>query len=397
MADWKFTDEYLVDYPALDNSILSVLVFDVDSGSPIDGTSFKAPLDLTASGTSLNVLSIMLGMTSIPVEGTVTTTDDTLNVSLYSTNNDDILAALADCLPLIGGSILQSASITIVNSTPANYTVEDDPVTDTFDINTTIAIGEGTGSVVTQVPLSSGMFTMSATFSGFGITLSDLDFLVPDGTFTEMFPTTLPEAYYNPETTSLSLLSLELSLHVATSPSLDVSVGTVTTSIGIENLALLPDALFLNPLAVWVSITDPYSNPVASWGLTASVMLYPFGEQTNPPTAEPDFTFELDMEMPVGDSTTLTVDGEYSNPENLAVSRIICDLMNDGSYDTGIASTITLETFDFSSVADTSTGTVSEFVVDVGMSATNNGGTYVGLFTSSFGVQDFSITVTYEG
>ena len=41
MANWKFTDQYGSAYPALANSILSKLIFDVPEGkSPIDGTNF---------------------------------------------------------------------------------------------------------------------------------------------------------------------------------------------------------------------------------------------------------------------------------------------------------------------------------------------------------------------
>ncbi|MCH8620965.1 hypothetical protein [Undibacterium sp. TS12] len=396
MAYWKFTDVYGSTYPALTNSILSILVFDVPSGTPINGTNFNASLDLQATGKAMGVLSSMLGMTTVPMTGTVTTTNNILNIDLASSNNAAILSALAACIPLIGGQLMQAASLAIKNTTPQSATVDDDPTTDQFNLNTTVKIGNGSGDVTTQIPMSNGLFTMSATFSNFGIGLSDLNFLVPQAQFSSMFPTTLPTNYYNPASTTLNLLSLELSLYVKTSPSLSISVNNVSTSIGIVNIPLYPNALYLNPLAIWISVSNPLSSqPTPTWGLNGSIALYPYGKQTSPPSVPPDFSYDLAMQMPTRSDPTFSVTGTLDNPQNLPVSQILCDLMNDGSFNTGISNQLTLEKFDFATVADTSTGTINEFSVEIAMDASGNGGSYIGLFSDSFGVKDFSIAVAY--
>jgi hypothetical protein len=391
MANWKFTDQYGTAYPALVNSILDVLIFDVPQGtSPVnpDG-SFSAPLNLTATGKAMNMLKSLTGLTSIPMSGTVSTANATLTVSLASTNDAVITAAISKCIPLIGGSITKNAGVTIKNITPASATVEDEPAEDKFELPITINIGNSTGTVTTQIPMSEGLFSVRAEFDNFGISLNDLNFLVVGTPFATLFPTSLPTSYYNPAT-KLSLLSLELAFFLKTTPSLSVTVSNVTVSIGIVNIPLYPNRLFLNPLAVWVSVASPTNKPVATWGITGTIALYPYGKQTNPPTANPDFTFEMEMEMPTSSNPTFSVSGQYDNPYDLAVSQILCDLMDDGNFNTGIADSIILEKFEFYTAADTSTGTIDEFSVDVAMSSP------IGLFaTPGFGVKDFSISVSY--
>lgn len=390
MANWKFTDQYGKDYPALANSILALLIFDVpEGGSPVSGTTFSAPLNLSATGKTMMVLDAITGLTSIPMTGTVTTADDTLTVSLKSTD-DDITAAIAKLIPLIGGDITQKAWVSIDNVTPASATADDDPTTDEFDLNVTIAIGSGTGTLISQIPMSLGLFTLKAEFENFGIQLSELNFLAGGSNFATFFPDTLPASYYTPGSTALNLLSLDLALNISTSP-LSVSVATAGVSIGIVNIPLKPDALFLSPLAVWVHLTDPTGSPSATWGLDGSVNLYPYGKQTNPPSTDPDFAFEFQMEMPTKQDPTFMISGNFDNPEDQSVATIISDLLNDGSFNTGIASTITLEKFDFTTAADTSKGTISEFSADIAMSSS------FGLFqTQSLDVKDFSISITYE-
>lgn len=395
MAAWKFTNVYGTGYPALENSILSVLVFDVPNGtSPISGDNFAATLDLTATGKAMNVLAAMLGMTSVPMSGTVTTTDAVLNVALTSTNNRAILSALAACIPLLGGKI-NSADLAIKNKTAASYTLDDAPEIDVFDLDAGINIGSGKGDVALQIPMSNGIFSINVNFSNFGISLADLNFLVPGSSFSTMFPTDLPTTYYNPATTALYLLSLGLTLCVNTSPSLSINVSTVSTSIGIVNIPLYPNALYLNPLAVQINVADPFSKPVASWGLTGDICLYPYGKQTSPPSVAPDFTYELAMQLPTASNPDFAVTGTFDNPENLPVSQILCDLMDNAAFNTGISKLLTLEKFDFAASANTSTGTIDDFSVEIAMSAEKNKGSFFGLFSSDFGVADFSIAVSY--
>lgn len=401
MAAWKFTDAYEAAYPALAGSILSVLVFDAPTGSPVNGTTFTGTLDLQATnqaiGTPMAVLSAILGMSTIPMTGTVTTSQNTLSVHLTSTNNDAVLKAIAACIPLIGGTVMRKASIEIRTQTQASASKENDPEIDAFDLKTTIAIGHGTGEVVTRIPFSEGVFAMTASFDQLAVGFAELDFLVPGGNMRSLFPGDgqLPRSYYDPATTTLNLLALQLTLEVQTNPKLSVSVATVSVSLGVSNIPLSPNALFLNPLAIWVSITNPQQNPTATWGLGGSMALYPAGRQTSPPSAPPDFVYDLAAEMPTKGNPQFSVTGTFENPLDLPVAQILKDLTNDTAFDTGISSQLTLQRFDFAAMADTSTGRVTEFSVDVAMSATQ--GTYVGLFSPDFGVKDFRIAVTYSG
>lgn len=392
MANWKFTDQYGKTYPALANSILALLVFDVPDGtSPVSGTTFSAPLDLKATGKAMSIVEAMVGATTIAMTGTVTTTNNTLTVSLESSDDATITAAIAKWIPLVGGKITEKAWVSVENITPGSATVDDEPTKDEIDLNITIAIGSGKGTIVSQIPMSDGLIQLSATFQGFGVKLSDLDFLAGGSSFSKQFPDTLPDTYYKEGSTALELLSLTLGLNLATQNGFSVTIAFVSVSIGLVNIPLYKEALFLNPLAVWVTLTDPLGTLSATWGLTGDIALYPHGKQTNPPSVPADFTFELAMQLPTKTSPTFAISGNLDNPNSLPVATVISDLMNDGSFNTGIANNITIDKFDFNTVADTQSGTISDFTVDIAMSSP------FGLFaTPEFGIKDFSISVAYS-
>ncbi|HTF03645.1 MAG TPA: hypothetical protein VK826_06440 [Bacteroidia bacterium] len=389
MANWKFTTQYGATYPGLASSILNVLVFDVPTGSsPVTGTTFTAPLDLAATGPVMNVLASLTGLSTIPMTGTVTTTGGSLTVTLTSSNNTVITAAIAKCIPLIGGSITQDAGISINNVTPAAAKA---PTTDDIDLNVTITIGSKTATLVSQVPMSGGIFTLDVNLVGFGVNLSDLNFLVTGTPFSSLFPNTLPTSWYTSGSTSLNLLSLSLTLHATTAPAFSVQVSTVSVVIGIVNIPIYPNGIFLDPLAVWLTVTSPTNSPTVDWGLSATAMLYPYGRQTNPPTAPPDFTFDMDLQLPSSTDPTFSVSGSYDNPYNLPVATMLSDLMNSAGFNTGIGTQITLTKFDISSSANTATGSMTAFTVDIAMSSP------VGIFANpNFGVKDFTISVDYS-
>jgi len=261
-----------------------------------------------------------------------------------------------------------------------------------MDLNVTIAIGSGTGILTSQIPMSSnGIFTLNGTFTNFGINLSDLNFLVGNTSFSTLFPTTLPTSWYTSGSTALNLLSLGVTLYINTTPTFSVTVSSITVSIGIVNIPLYPNGLFLNPLAVWMNITSPTNNPTVDCGLSASAMLYPFGKQTHPPSAPADFTFDMDLQLPSSSDSTFSISGLYDNPNNLPVSNILSDLMNNGSFNTGIGNQITLENFDFFSTANVSSGSITSFSTNIGMSSP------IGLFANAdLGTVDFKISVDYN-
>ncbi|ASU33547.1 hypothetical protein [Mucilaginibacter xinganensis] len=387
MANWKFTDQYGSTYPALQNSILSLLVFDITGTTPVSGTTFNASLDLAATGAAMNVLSIMTGLTTIPMTGAVTEANSTLSVSLTSTNDTALTSAIAAIIPIIGGSICKNVSVTIENVTPASLTADDSPTTDEIDLNITIAIGSGTGVLTAQIPMSDGFFTVQAEFTNVGIGLSDLDFLIPGQSgFSESFPSTQLGPYYN-SGTSLNLLSLGLTFYVSTASGISLSVSGVSVSIGIVNIPLYEKALYMNPLAVWVNVSSVTTKPVTTWGLEGAIVLCNYA--TPGDTANPDFEFDFNMGFPnPPDTPDFTVSGEFENPSSKPVSLMIQDLLGPGT-DTGIGDTITVESFDFYADADVTTGTIVAFSTDITMSG------QFGLF-ENFTLEEFSISVSYS-
>ncbi|OMP76237.1 hypothetical protein [[Flexibacter] sp. ATCC 35208] len=388
MSNWKFTDQYGSTYPALANSILSLLVFDVSSGnSPVSGTSFSASLDLTATGNAMNVLAALTGTKTIPITGTVTTSNNQLSVNLQSSDNDVLTKALAACIPIIGGDICKNAGISIVNVTGTQQTSDDEPQTDEIDLSMTIAIGSGTGTLTTQIPMSDGFFNISASFTNFGIALSDLNFLVPgNNNFSTCFPSTQLGPYYNNQT-QLELLSLGVSLYVSTAPSFSVVVSGVDVTIGITNIPIYKQALYLNPLAIWINISNVNTTPTPAWGLVGNFVLCNFNRPGD--TGNPDFTFDLNMGFPnPPDQPNFSLSGNFDNPYNQPVSQIVSDLLGQAT-DLGIGNSITLEKFDFATDADVTTGYISDFEFEIAMSG------QFGIF-ENFSLESFSIAVAYS-
>ncbi len=389
MATWKFTDQFGATYPALANSILNLLVFDITGTSPINGTAFSASLDLTATGNAMNVLASLTGMTTIPFTGIVQTANNTLSVAIQSSNDTALTSAIAGIIPIIGGQLCKNVSLTINNVTPASLTSAEDPTVDEIDINITVAIGSGTGTLIAQIPMSQGFFTVTADFQNVGIGLSDLNFLLPSGSnFSSFFPSTELGPYYK-NTPSLDLLKLGVTFYVGITPSLTVMPTSATAVIGITNIPLYQQALYLDPLGVWVTLTGlgAGSTPSASWGLLGSIILCNYN--TPGKTDTPDFEFDFEMTFPNPPTQpTFSIAGNYENPLNKPVSLMIQDLMG-ASTNTGIPDNITIEKFDFYTDADVTTGTISDFGIDIAMSG------QFGLFTN-FTLEEFSISVAYS-
>jgi hypothetical protein len=384
MATWKFTDQYGTTYPALANSILSILVFDITGSSPVNGTAFTGTLDLTATGNAMNVLASLTGLTAIPFTGTVQEANNTLSVSLQSANDDVITKAVSANLPIIGKAV-SNTGLSLANVTPASLTAQDEPTSDEIDINVTISIGKGTGTLVAQVPMSDGFFTVAASFQNVGIGLSDLDFLIPNGAFSAMFPAKELGPYYN-SGTALDLLQLGITFYIGHSP-LTVLPTSITVVVGIVNIPLYQQALYLDPLGVWVTVTGLNTTPAANWGLLGSLVLCNYN--TPGKTDTPDFEFDFEMSFPNPPTeNSFGISGHYQNPLNKPVSLMIQDLMGPGT-DTGIANNITIEKFDFYTDADVTTGTITDFGIDIAMSG------QFGLF-QNFELEEFSISVAYS-
>ena len=220
MANWKFTDDYLSSYPALDNSILSLLVFSEHS---IDGTDFTGTMDVNATGVALATLAQIVGLQSIGVSGTVVESNGTLTVTFNSTDAEAFLKGIKSNIPLIGNAVTQaSASVTTV--TDKSQTADDDPTTDNFSLNVTMTIGNASVNIVSSVPMNGGFFSLTGEFTGIGIQLSDLNFLMGGLAGGEAWFPSQKLGPYNEESPSYGLISLSLTGYIVLSPSFNISI-----------------------------------------------------------------------------------------------------------------------------------------------------------------------------
>jgi hypothetical protein len=376
MADWTFIDDYGASYPSLGGSILSLLAF---SDHTLTGATFSGTLDVAASGAALATLGQVLSLTSIPVTGTVTDTNGTLNIALTSCDASAILQGIQQSIPLIGDKVTQSTLIinTIVNTT-------DDPTAappiDVIELSIAFTVGSHSVQVTSDVPMNGGFISVTGLFTNVGITLDDIDFLMGgSGNGNSWFPSTGlgPYAQGSP---ALDLLEVALTLYVTESP-FDIAVNSVMASVGITDIALMGQALYLNPLAVVVLAISPTISPSFYWSLEGQLVLCNY--QTPGNTTTPDFTFDIEMDL-----SDFSLSGQYGNPSDLPVSTMIQDLMGEGT-DFGIPDDLTINQCEFYAQADQSTGTISAFSTSIALS----GG--FGLF-ANIEIQSIALSVEYS-
>ena len=394
MAAWKFTDQYLSTYPALQNSILSLLVF--SSNTPLTpGTStpnFTGTLDVAATGAALSTLSTLLNLTSIEVSGSVTEANNALTVSLKSTDDAAFQAGVASRVPLIGGSITKAAWLDIETVLATTTDADDVPPTDNFDLGVTLAIGAATAILVAQVPMHEGFFSLTGTFTDVGIGLADLDFLMGDNLRDghSWFPTQQLGPYAQ-RLTTIDLLSLTLTAHVALTPGFAVSLSSVTALVGIPQLLLMGQKLYLDPLGVWITVADPTGHAAATWGLEGTVALCNYNTPGPAGLDKPDFAFDFTMGFPnPPQNPDFSLSGTWENPSQQPVSLIIQDLLGPG-VDVGIGQEITINALEFETQADVETGTITDFSMDITLL------TGFGLFTGQLDIEEIALTVTYSG
>lgn len=375
MADWKFTDDYGTQYPALQSSILSMLSF---SDHTISGTDFTGTLDVAASGTALATLGSILNVTSITVSGSVTTQNNTLSISLTTPDHAVFVSGIGANVPLIGSKV-SDAWMDITTIAAASDNSDEGPQRDEIDLSVTFSVGTHALTLKTQVPMNGGFFAINGTFQNVGITLDDLSFLMGSLSSDQWFPGQ-QLGPYNQNQPALSLLSMTLTAYVKLQP-FQIQISSVTVVIGITSIPIMNQQLYLNPLAVWVTVTNPLNGPEASWGIEGDLVLCNYarpGDLNNP-----DFTFEFVLGL-----TDFSISGQLENPSNQPINVMLQDLLGQGTS-VGLNSNLTVNSFSFEAQADKTSGTLGSFSTEIAMS----GG--FGVF-SGFEIEEFSLALDYS-
>lgn len=374
MASWKFTDDYASRYPALSSSILSLLVF---SDHTLTNGAFTGVLDVAASAGALATIGQMVNMTSIAVSGTVTDAGNTLTVALATSDSAGFTAGLAASLPIIGGSVLRAASMTIHTVTTTAETADAGPGTDEMGLSITFAVGSSTVTVSSPVPMNGGFFSVTGSFTGVGISLNDLNFLLGGASSSQWFPATQlgPYAQGSP---AFELLAVTLHLYATTSP-LSITPSSISVSVGITNIPLLPQKLYLDPLAVVITIPFASGSDI-TWGLEGDLVLCNYARPGD--TANPDFIYSLQMSL-----ADFSLTGTFENKSQLPVNTLVQDLLGTGAS-VGLPATLTIDQLDFYAQASKTSGSIQAFTTDIAMS----GG--FGLF-ADFDLESFTFHLGY--
>ncbi|HEX3466215.1 MAG TPA: hypothetical protein VHS78_19360 [Candidatus Elarobacter sp.] len=381
MAGYKLTDDYGAKYPSLANSILSVLVF---SDHALTGSSFTGTLDVGASGAALETVGLLFGTESIPVSGTVTDTGSTLTVALGSTSGAAFAAAVAAKIPLIGPNVTQSAGLTVNTVATTGDDPDAGPATDEIDLTLTLLIAGHPLTITSRLPMHGGFAIVNGSFTGIGIELSDLGFLLGSDS-SAWFPSSDLGAFYQ-SGTALELIALSITLYFTLDP-FAVSVSSISVTIGIVKIPLVSGKIYVNPLAVVVTVA-PGGDPPPSYSLEGTAVLCNY---QNPNPDDPDFAFEIALGI-TGSSPnrTFQLSGLFENPYAKPVSALIQDMVGAGT-DTGISSSVTLEKFDFTADIVQQSGSLTDFTADLAMQL-------VGAFgvLSTFELESFSVSVAYS-
>jgi hypothetical protein len=380
MADWKFTDDYSSQYPALAGSVLGLLVF---SDHTITGTAFTGTLDFAATP-ALATFRQLAGVSALAMTGTVTSANNTLRVDLHCDTN--ISGGLTN-LPLIGSAITGSAvTIKVVTRTTDDPDDPDyEPGINEFDLSVTFKVGHGEITVTAQVPLCEGFTSLTGTTKGLGIDLQHLDFLVnPGGDRPGWYPSDQlqPLASKSPSPT-LQLISVTLTFYLRLTPALAISVSSVTVEIGITGIPLIPNRLYLNPLAVVVTVPVAKSRAPVAVTLLGDLALCHYDE---PDPNKPDAVLEVQLGL-----TDFSLSAELQVPEGttgLAINTLVSDLMG-APTDTGLPPALTLNVLTLYAQVNRQTGTIGSFSTEIAMS----GG--FGLL-ADFEIESFDLLLDYN-
>lgn len=353
MANWKFTDKFASTYPGLKSSVLSVLDF---SEHTLEDSEFSGTLDLAASNPALAVLEKLIKISKLALKGTVTEKDKTLTIKLAPTDDADITRAVASQLPLIGGKVTRKATLALEVKVSSAKGL----ATNSFDLKITIGIDSREATVVTQVPMSPGVFMLQGNFEDFGITLNDLDFLMGKQTpENQWFPST-ELGPFDKGSPALELLDLGLALFVETKPDWSIKVISISSSIGLTQLPVIDDRLYLNPLGVTSTISNPKGQTAINWGFMGTLVLCDYEHPGDLDKANFSFKFTLGI-------TDFSISAQYENPDDKPLSKLISDLLGVKT-ELGLPEELTITKFEFSAQANKASGKIASFSAAVGMS-----------------------------
>ncbi len=409
MANW-IINEYAGDYPGLNNSILYFLAFsshELDG----DGINFTGSLDVTGSNGVLTTLGAMVGLNDIAVSGSVNIDSTTLTVNIRSADSEDSIfirafeaiiqlfdskitaAKLAINTIVEAGQAGDGQPITVTNGDDSE--TEPDLITDEFDIQMSLSIGTsgGQADIVSQVPIHGGMLNLTGDFTDLDIGLDDLNFLM--GALGDedhaWFPNDQLEAY-TPNTAQFCLLNLSLSGFVNAADPTNIDISTISVTVGLTQLVLLSDRLYMDPLGVVITLTDTTDNaitPTVVWGLVGSAKLCNYNTPGVDGLDSPDFEFDFSMDFPnLPDFPTFAFSGNLENPSGNSVNLMLKDLIPE-DIDIGLDEKLTVNSFEIDTEADMDTGTISSFYTSIDMSAG------FGLLVN-FDLESVSISVDYS-
>jgi hypothetical protein len=376
MPSWKFSDDYGTEYPALQASILGLLVF---SDHALAGDDFTGTLDFAASGAILATLGQLSGLTQLDVAGKVTNAAKTLSVALDSAGTGQLLAGLAATIPILGPK-LTAAELAIITVATTADNADEGPAVDDLLLRFRVPIGGITAELTTGVPIHGGLFTIDGTFDDAGITLDDISFLMGNlGGNNNWFPSKELGPYWGGGP-KLSLLGIAVTLYVNPSP-FSITVASVSVGVGIVGIPLMQDKLYLTPLGVWPVVTNPITNPALTWSIVGGLALCSYerpGDYKNP-------DMSLDLAMDLSDYAFSAI---LDNSNNVSINTTLEDLLGQGTS-VGLPTELTVNAFDVEAQADKATGSLSSFSASITMS----GG--FGLF-EDLDIEEISISVAYS-
>lgn len=347
MANWKFTDEYGSAFPMLQESLLASLQF---SDHQLTGNDFTGTIDIAATGAAMETIGAFLQITLLRVSGTIRTDHAQLSIDLSTSQSpgDGITKQVTAALPLLKENI---HSAWLIMKTTVSTNEADEPL-DVFDIVINLSIGGHLVKLDTTIPMHGGFMVISAQPEGVGITLNDLNHLFGGGGGNNSWQSGYP-SQYEKGSAGLFLLGITLDVLISLDPT-KITITSVTGTIGLVGVPLLEQRLYLNPLAVWLTVSGiTTDNTSVDYGLEGSLALVNYETPGN--YKNPDFAFNVGMDL-----KNFSINGQLTNPEQKSIAQMISDFSGE-KIELKTLDEMTIAQFDFAASTTKETGKISNF------------------------------------
>jgi len=213
--------------------------------------------------------------------------------------------------------------------------------------------------------MNGGVLSFSGDASNLSLSaLDDLNFLMGSlANGNQWFPTDELKPYTD-DSPRFCLLDLSFTAFISLDAQVKSSISSISVTVGIIQLPLLGEKLYMDPLGVMITLSDTSVGmlPTCTWGLKGAIKLCDYTNQGIGGLDSPDFEFDYAMSFPnLPLYPDFSISGDLENPSDSSVNKMLQDLISP-DLDVGLADELTVNSFTFDTTANTTDGTISSLI-----------------------------------